>query len=170
MRFTSTQPGRLVRLRMRNNLKKIIHSRVPIRHHGAKLFVLYDQGHERLRQIVAKFYSFLMRRKLDPEKELVITTGSLQAMELAAKSFINPGDEVIVFEPHYLCYRNLIVGHGGKMVYVPFRIRNGTSGEYSQHWSFDRDELESKITKKTKIFWLNNPNNPTGKVCNNYLK
>ena len=118
----------------------------------------------RLVNIVAKFFSYLMKRNLNPLTEILITAGSLNSLDLAARAFINSGDEVIVFEPFFFFYRHSISLSGGKLVPVPLRVKNGASGLYSNDWTFDPIELESKINRKTKIIWLNNPNNPIGKV------
>ena len=117
-------------------------------------------------KIVAKFYSIIMGRQLNPWRDVLITAGSSNSLDLAARAYINHGDEIIVFEPFYFNYRHLIILNGGKMVTVPLRAINVTQEEVqnSTQLSFDRMELESKINNNTKMIWLNNPNNPTGKV------
>ena len=101
---------------------------------------------------------------MDPHKDILITVGTMQVLDLAARAFLTQGNEVIVFELFYVYYRNLILQNGGKMVTVPLRVKNGTSGQSSSDWTFDRNELESKVTNKTKLILFNNPNNPLGKV------
>ena len=105
-----------------------------------------------------------MKRNLDPMKEILITSGSIWALDNFARAFINPGDEVLVFEPFFPVYTHFISLSGGKIVPVQLRVREGATGENSNDWTFDGIEMESKINRKTKMIWLNNPNNPIGKV------
>ena len=105
-----------------------------------------------------------MERTIDPFKEILVTIGGSNALDLVARAFLNPGEEVILFEPFFLILRTAVENARGKLVYVPLRIKNGTTGHNSNDWTFDERELESKITQKTKMILLNNPNNPMGKV------
>ena len=104
-----------------------------------------------------------MGRQLDPMREVFITADISNALDLVARAYIDPGDEVILFEPFHFHYRNHINLNGGRMVAVPLTT-NCTNGYNSNALTFDRMEMESKITNKTKMILLNNPNNPTGKV------
>ncbi|CAG2177309.1 unnamed protein product, partial [Oppiella nova] len=122
------------------------------------------RGHHRLRAAVAEFNGILMNRKIDANKEVLITVGAIQALTAIAHTYINPGDEVIVFEPFYIYYRHIIELRGGVPVYVPLRPRDGQTARQSNELTFDRKELESKFTNKTKMIWVNNPNNPSGKT------
>ncbi len=90
----------------------------------------------------------------DPVSEILITVGVSEALDLALRALIEPGDEVMYHEPCYVSYRPVIVfAHG-----VPVAIE--TRGE--DNFRVTREQLEAKVTKKTKAIMLNYPNNPTG--------
>lgn len=91
----------------------------------------------------------------DPDKNILISTGATEALYTAFQAFVNPGDEVIVFEPFYDAYQSDIILSGGIPKYVTLHKPN---------FEIDFNELENAITDKTKILVLNNPHNPTGKV------
>lgn len=91
----------------------------------------------------------------DPEKNLVVTCGATEAMMAAMLSLINPGDEVVVFEPFYENYGPDAQVSGA----TPRHVRL----EWPD-WRFDEEALKAAFTPKTKALILNTPNNPTGKV------
>ena len=113
---------------------------------------------------LAEFFSPLIKRQLDANREILVTVGASQALDLAARAFIDPGDEILVFEPYFPAYSHFIRLSGGKLIPVPLRPKVGTTGHHSSDWTFNYQELELKINNRTKIIWLNNPNNPLGKV------
>eukprot|EP00002_Diphylleia_rotans_P009332 TRINITY_DN1944_c0_g1_i5.p1 TRINITY_DN1944_c0_g1~~TRINITY_DN1944_c0_g1_i5.p1 ORF type:complete len:378 (-),score=82.28 TRINITY_DN1944_c0_g1_i5:201-1334(-) len=80
------------------------------------------------------------------------------------QAFINPGDEVIMFEPFYDCYPASVTMAGGKPVGVPLLPPRSSSPLHSSNWQLDIAKLEKSITSKTKMIMVNNPHNPTGKV------
>ena len=84
----------------------------------------------------------------------------------AFMGFLEPGDEVIVFEPFFDQYISNIEMPGGKVVYVPMHPpKDGATKTTSAgEWTIDMKELESKITDKTRMIVLNSPHNPVGKV------
>src|SRR3989440_9374271 len=92
---------------------------------------------------------------IDPEREITVSCGSTEAMIDVLLAVINPGDEVIVFEPFY-------------EIYGPDAIISGATPRYVQlrrpDWSFDEAELAAAFNKNTKAIIINTPNNPTGKV------
>ncbi len=92
----------------------------------------------------------------DPEKEIIATMGVKQGLTISLLALINPGDQVIVEDPCFPSYKQLIAYCGGEAVPVPLRTEN--------RFRWDRDELESHITDKTKAILLNTPQNPTGVV------
>ena len=92
--------------------------------------------------------------RCDPDTELIITLGVSQGLDLALRSILNPGDEVIVVEPCYVSYAaNVTLLHGVPVI-VPTYSRDG--------FRIDLDLLKKSITKKTKALLLNYPANPTG--------
>src|ERR1700752_2950419 len=104
--------------------------------------------------IAAKTHSYL-GIQIDPETEITVTCGSTEGMIAAMMAVVDPGEEVIVFEPYYENYGPDAILSDASPVYVPLRAAD---------WSFDRDELRAAFNKKTKAIIVCNPNNPTGKV------
>ena len=89
------------------------------------------------------------------DDEIIITAGATEALFDSFNAFINPGDEVILFEPYYDSYVSDVILAGGIPKVVTL---------HKPDFKFDYNELEQSITFKTKIIVLNNPHNPTGKV------
>lgn len=91
----------------------------------------------------------------DPETEITVTCGATEAMIATLKAIINPGDEIVVFEPFYENYG-------------PDGILSGATPRYvalsGPTWSFSSEELEAAFNERTKAIVINTPNNPTGKV------
>jgi N-succinyldiaminopimelate aminotransferase len=112
-------------------------------------------GLPELRAAVAGHYRRTQGLDLDPAAEVVITSGATEALAAAFLALIEPGDEVIVFQPLYDAYLPLIRRAGG----VPRLISLSPP-----HWRFTQAMLEAVITPKTRFVVLNNPVNPTGVV------
>ncbi len=108
-----------------------------------------------LRQALAAKYSRAWGREVDPEAEVTVTCGSTESMMAAMLTVINPGDEVIIFEPYYENYGPDSILSGARARLVPLRRPD---------WSFDPDELRAAFGPRTKAIIVNTPNNPTGKV------
>ena len=120
-----------------------------------KTFYTSNQGLPLLRQ---KISSYLMDRfnvNYDSD-EIILTAGSSQGILAALMAIINPGDEIIVTEPTYICYIPDIEMCGGKAVVIPLKQENG--------FKLTKEELEAHITSKTKAVFLSFPNNPTGAI------
>lgn len=90
------------------------------------------------------------------EKNIAVTTGGTEGVLFTLLALINPGDEVVVFEPYYSNYNTFFTITGAKPVAVTTYPENG--------FHFEKEELEAKITDKTKAIWVTNPGNPTGTV------
>ena len=112
-------------------------------------------GLPELRTAVAGHYRRTQGLELDPTSEVVITSGATEALAAAFLALIEPGDEVIVFQPLYDAYLPLIRRAGG----VPRLVSLAPP-----HWRFTRAMLEAAIMPKTRLVVLNNPVNPTGLV------
>jgi len=95
-----------------------------------------------------KFYDF--------EEEVIVTTGSIEAITATLLTILSPGDEVLIPDPSYTSYQSAIKVAGGVPVFVPLNEQD--------HWAFDIAELEKRITPKTKALLFCNPNNPTGTI------
>jgi len=111
-------------------------------------------GYPELRSAVARYLENRYGTKYNPDTEIVITVGSSQAMDLAFRATVDPGDEVILSDPYYLCYPSCISLAHGIPVTVP------TSGD--DGFKLRPDHVEAKLTPKTKVILLGYPANPTG--------
>ena len=121
-------------------------------------------GAKSLRNAVAEKFARQHGIEIDPEREITVCCGSTEAMMSAMMAIINPGDEVIVFEPFYENYGPDAILSGASPRFVRLRASGGASPGVSGEWSFDPDELARAFSPKTKAIILNTPNNPTGKV------
>ncbi|KAL9099308.1 MAG: hypothetical protein Q9163_005176 [Psora crenata] len=124
------------------------------------------KGRPRLKKAIANAYSPFMGRQLDPDTEVTVTTGANEGMLSAFMAFIEPGDEVILFEPFFDQYISNILMAGGSIRYVPLSPpRDGaTKKTSSADWTLDTTALRSAITEKTRMMVLNTPHNPIGKI------
>lgn len=122
-------------------------------------------GHPRLINALAKLYSKLLGRELNPKTEILTTLGAYEALFVSIFGNVDEGDEVIIIEPFFDCYAPMVKYAGGVAKYVPLRLTE-VSGrpQSSADWILDIQELESAFNNKTKIIILNSPNNPLGKV------
>ncbi|MFH1015781.1 MAG: aminotransferase class I/II-fold pyridoxal phosphate-dependent enzyme [Chloroflexota bacterium] len=111
-------------------------------------------GYPELRSAVARYLENRYGIKYNPDTEIVITVGSSQAMDLAFRATVDPGDEVILSDPYYLCYPSCIsLAHG-----IPVTVT--TRGD--DGFKLRPDHVEAKLTPKTKVILLGYPANPTG--------
>ena len=90
------------------------------------------------------------------DDEIIVTVGGSEAIDIALRGLLDPGDEVLVVEPCFVCYAPLVELAGGVPVSVPTRIEN--------NFKLTVEDLEGKITDRTKVLILPFPNNPTGAV------
>lgn len=112
-------------------------------------------GAKPFRDAIAEKASWYLGLEVDPEREITVTCGSTEAMIAALMAIVNPGDEVIVFEPFYENYGPDAILSGATPRYVTLRAPD---------WTFDPGELEAAFNDNTKAIIINTPNNPTGKV------
>jgi aminotransferase len=115
-----------------------------------------NSGIPELRQRLAEELKNRFQLEYDWKSELLITVGVSEALDLAMRAVINPGDEVIMTDPAYVAYDASVILSGG----IPVRVR--TVEEKS--FELDAAEVESSITNKTKAILLGYPSNPTGAV------
>ncbi|QDG78661.1 aminotransferase [Labrenzia sp. PHM005] len=112
-------------------------------------------GLPELRQAVAEANERFYGLKIDPQSEVLVTSGATEALSDCIMSLVSPGDEVVLIEPLYDCYLPLVERAGG----VPVRVR-----VTPPHWHLDDDALAAAFSNKTKAVLINNPMNPTAKV------
>ncbi len=113
-----------------------------------------------LRRTLAETYKKIYGLNWDPDREITVTAGATEALYSTITAIVNPGDEVIMFEPFYDAHQADVLLAGGTPVYVTLKKPDN----YHDGFHFDFLELEKKVTPKTKLLILNNPDNPTGKV------
>ncbi len=112
-------------------------------------------GARDFREAIAKKTKWYLGLDVDPETELTVTCGSTEGMIAAMMATVNPGDEVVVFEPFYENYAPDAILSDARPRYVSLRAPD---------WSFDPQELRAAFNARTKAIIICNPNNPTGKV------
>ena len=112
-------------------------------------------GARDFREAIAQKTKWYLGLDVDPETELTVTCGSTEGMIAAMMATVDPGEEVVVFEPFYENYAPDAILSDAKPRYVPLRAPD---------WSFDPDELRAAFNANTKAIIVCNPNNPTGKV------
>ena len=109
-------------------------------------------GLPELRQAVSAHYRHWQNLAFDPDSEIMITSGATEAIAGALMALIEPGDEVVLFQPLYDAYLPLVQRAGG----VPRFVRLEPP-----HWRFDEEQLARAFTPKTKVVLFNNPLNPS---------
>ncbi len=112
-------------------------------------------GAKDFRDAITQKTKWYLGLDIDPETEITVTCGSTEGMIAAMMATVDPGDEVIVFEPFYENYAPDAILSDAQPRYVPLK---------GPEWSFDRQELRAAFSEKTKAIIVCNPNNPTGKV------
>lgn len=112
-------------------------------------------GAKSLRDAIARKFERLYTVPVDPERQVTVTCGSTEAMMAALLAVLNPGDEVVVFEPYYENYGPDAILSGAVPRFVKLRPPD---------WAFDPDELRAVFGPRTRAIIVNTPNNPTGKV------
>lgn len=119
-------------------------------------------GHPRLVNVLAKLYSKLIQKNVNPQTDILVTVGAYLSLFYTFIGWVNYGDEIIVLEPAYDCYVPQIRMAGG--IPVPVLLELSSDPKTSADYKVNLDAIESKVTEKTKMIVLNNPHNPTGKL------
>ena len=114
------------------------------------------QGLPELRAAVARFYGARQGLDLDPESQIIVTSGATEALAAAFLGLIEPGDEVALFQPLYDSYLPMVRRAGGVARLAPLQ---------PPHWRIDRPMLEALFTPRTRMVVLNNPLNPAATVA-----
>lgn len=109
-----------------------------------------------LRREISAYLKRLIRTEYNPESEIIVTVGGSEAIDLSIRAIVNPGDEVLIVEPCFVCYSPLVSLMGG----IPVSIETKAEDEFR----LTADALKEKITDKTKLLIMPFPNNPTGAI------
>lgn len=117
-------------------------------------------GDAALKRAVAAHADRFYGQRVDPADGVIITAGATEAIFDTVMAFVNPGDEVVLFEPYYDSYVASVQMAQG----VPRYVRLHEPDARHETWWLDERELAAAFTDKTKLVLLNTPNNPTGKV------
>ena len=112
-------------------------------------------GAPRLRRAIAAKYQRFYGMTVDPERHVTVCCGSTETMLATLLAVLNPGDEVIIFEPFYENYGPGCIIAGAVPIWVPLEPPD---------FGFDPDRLARAVTPRTRAIVFNSPNNPSGKV------
>ena len=115
-----------------------------------------NSGLIELRKEISKYLEKTQRVKYDPVHEIIVTVGGSEAIDLGIRAMVDPGDEVLVVEPSFVCYAPIVELTGG--IAVPIETKA------EDNFKLTAEALKAKITDKTKLLILPFPNNPTGAV------
>ena len=121
---------------------------------GHNIYSRFD-GISELRQAIASKLARYNRIMADPETNVTVSAGATGSFQATCMALLNPGDEVILFEPFYAYHVQAILAVEAVPRYVVMR---------APEWTFDSKELEQAITPRTKALVVNTPGNPSGKV------
>jgi len=115
----------------------------------------HSLGDIRLREAISDYHKTTYNSIIDPG-QIIVTSGTSPGLLLLFSALLNPGDEVIISDPHYACYANFINYVQGVPVTVPVFEDQG--------FIYTPEAIQEKITSKTKAVFINSPSNPTGNV------
>lgn len=115
----------------------------------------HSQGLYELREAICEHYQSRYGVNVDPDR-VVVTAGTSPALLLAFASLLEPGDEVIISDPHYACYPHFVRFLGGRPVFVEAEEQDG--------FQLRPEKIEQAVSSKTKAILVNSPSNPTGNL------
>ena len=123
---------------------------------AGRTFYTSNAGLMPLRQEISRYIEDRLRLFYDPESEVMVTVGGSEAIDIAFRTVLEPGDEVIIPEPAFVSYVPCVQLAGGVPVTIPLKAENA--------FRLKPEELEAAVTPKTKVLLLSYPNNPTGAI------
>ena len=115
-----------------------------------------NRGMLELREEIAAHYAGRYGISYEPAKDILVTVGVSEALDIAMRAILSPGDEVLIPEPCYVSYQACVTFAGGKPIPVAAKLEND--------FRITPEELEPHVTKRTKALLIGYPNNPTGAV------
>jgi N-succinyldiaminopimelate aminotransferase len=118
-----------------------------------------------LREAICRSHARTTGLAYEPDGEVLVTAGATEAITAALIALLDPGDEVVLFEPMYDSYAAAVAMAGGVVRAVPLHAPAPGAGDVTTApWTFDPAELRRAVTPRTRLLLLNSPHNPTGKV------
>lgn len=121
-----------------------------------KTYYTSNKGMPALCSEISKYEKKRIGVEYDPKSEILVTVGGSEAIDVAIRALVDPGDEVIVTEPCFVCYSPMVHLAGGVAISAHTRVEN--------KFKLTPELLRSKITDKTKLLIISYPNNPTGAI------
>ena len=121
-----------------------------------RTFYTSNSGLKDLRNEISAYLKRRCQVEYDPEKEIMVTVGGSEAIDIGLRAVLNPGEEVIIPQPSYVSYEPCTILAGGTPVIINLQEKN--------EFRLTKEELLEAITPKTKVLILPFPNNPTGSV------
>ena len=121
-----------------------------------KTFYTSNEGLKELREEICRYLNRGVHVDYNPMKEVLITVGGSEAIDMGLRAMLNPGDEVLIPQPSYVSYEPCTILAGGKPVIIDLKAEN--------EFRLTAEELQAAITDKTKVLILPFPNNPTGAI------
>lgn len=109
-----------------------------------------------LRKEIAKYFKRTINLDYDPNNEIIVTVGGSEGIDIAIRTIVEPGDEVLIVEPCFVCYSPIVTLSGGTPIIIETKAEN--------EFRLTAEELKEKITDKTKLLVMPYPNNPTGAI------
>jgi aminotransferase len=126
---------------------------------GYNIYTRLD-GIARLRHAIAAQLSRTHHLDVDPDREILITSGATGAFQAALSALLNPGDEVLLFEPFYGYHAGMLRGVRA----VPIPVAMSVPLQSESEWKLDPEAVRAAITPRTRAMIVNTPSNPAGKV------
>lgn len=123
---------------------------------NGRTFYTSNAGLKELKVAISEYLNRKYNLIYDPNQEMMITVGGSEAIDIALRAMLDPGDEVLIPQPSYVSYAPCTILAGGTPVYIDLKEED--------EFRLTPEEVEEKITDKTKVLILPYPNNPTGAV------
>ena len=121
-----------------------------------KTYYTSNAGTPELRLEISKYMKRRFNVEYQPKDEIFVTVGGSEAIDVAMRAILEPGDEVILPQPAFVCYEPIASMQGAKVVHIDTKLEN--------NFKVTAEEIKSAITDKTKMLILPFPNNPTGAI------
>ena len=121
-----------------------------------KTYYTSNSGLKELRIEITNYYKRRFNLEYDPLNQVLVTVGGSEAIDVALRAMIEPGDDVLIATPCYVSYEPCAIMAGANVITIDLKNEN--------NFKLTKEELEKAITPKTKVLIINYPNNPTGAI------